>query len=73
MSEPNFNPGRYCGDVPLPPPDNKSSVDMFTPLQRDALRKMIQEEISKSMEDPPNIQARKGKKKQNFVGRVEEE
>ena len=48
MSDPSFNPGRYCGDAPLPPPDNKAIDDMFTPSQRDALRKMIKEEISKA-------------------------
>ena len=64
MSEPNFNPGRYCGDMPLPRPNNQAVDDMFTPLQKDALRKMIQEEISKSMGDQLNIQARKGKEEE---------
>ena len=66
-----FSPASYCGDVPQPSPDNQAIDDMFTAPQRDALRKMIKEEISKAMKDQPSN--RKGKKKQNFVGRVEEE
>jgi len=71
MSEPSFNPGRYCGDMPLPRPDNRAMDDVFTPLQADAIRKMIKEAVSEAIRDQPSD--RKGRKKQNFVGRVEEE
>lgn len=62
MSEPNFNPGRYCGDVPLPPPDNQSSVDMFTPQQQSAIKAMIREAVQEAMSSEPP--SRKGKEEE---------
>ena len=66
MSDPSFNPGRYCGDMPLPPPDNRAIDDMFTPVQRDAIRKMIKEAVSEAVKNQPSN--RKGK-----MNRIEEE
>ncbi len=52
MSDPNFNPARYCGDAPLPPPDNRAIVDMFTPQQEAIIKKMIEDAVAKAVPPP---------------------